>query len=46
MREPEMDVMAEMIARALGAPEDDRVLADVRNEVEALCRRFPLYPEA
>jgi glycine/serine hydroxymethyltransferase len=46
MREPEMDVMAELIARALAAPDDDAVLAGIRNDVEALCRKFPLYPEA
>jgi glycine hydroxymethyltransferase len=45
MRETEMDTIAELIARALGSPEDDGVLAEVRAEVEALCRRFPLYPE-
>ena len=46
MREEEMDVMAGFIARALGAPDDDSVLAGVRKDVEALCRKFPLYPEA
>lgn len=46
MREPEMDVMADLIARALAAPDDEAVLAGVRKEVEALCRKFPLYPEA
>ena len=46
MREPEMDVMADMIARALAAPDDEPMLARVRTEVEALCRKFPLYPEA
>jgi glycine hydroxymethyltransferase len=45
MGEAEMETIAELIARALGAPEDDGVLAAVRAEVEALCRRFPLYPE-
>jgi glycine hydroxymethyltransferase len=45
LREPEMDIIAELIARALGSPEDDGGLAAVRAEVEALCRRFPLYPE-
>ena len=45
MREPEMDTIAEMIARALASPEDDRALAAVRAEVETLCRKFPLYPE-
>jgi len=46
MGEPEMDAIAEYIARALASPEDDAVLKMVRSEVESLCRRFPLYPEA
>ena len=45
MREPEMDVMADLIARALKTPDDDAALAAVKGEVEALCRKFPLYPE-
>ena len=45
MREAEMDVIGEMIARVLASPEDDRVLAAVKTEVERLCRRFPLYPD-
>jgi glycine hydroxymethyltransferase len=45
MREQEMDLIAELIARALRSPEDDRALASIRTEVEALCRKFPLYPE-
>jgi len=45
MREPEMDTVAGLIARALQAPEDDRALGMVRAEVETLCRQFPLYPE-
>ena len=44
MREPEMDVMAALITRALASPNDDGVLAGVRGEVEALCQKFPLYP--
>jgi glycine hydroxymethyltransferase len=46
MGEPEMDAIAAFIARALAAPEDDGILAAVRSEVESLCRKFPLYPEA
>ena len=46
MREAEMDSIAEFIARALASPEDETALAMVRTEVEALCRKFPLYPEA
>ncbi len=45
MGEAEMDQVAAFIARALAAPEDARVLAAVKAEVDALCRTFPLYPE-
>jgi glycine hydroxymethyltransferase len=45
MREPEMETIAELIARALQTPGDERALAMVRAEVETLCRKFPLYPE-
>ena len=45
MREPEMELIGEFITRALRTPEDDRALATIRAEVEALCRKFPLYPE-
>ena len=45
MREPEMDAVAEYITRVLASPEDERTLTAVRAEVEALCRKFPLYPE-
>ncbi len=45
MREPEMDLIAEFIATVLAAPEDDGVAAAVRDKIEVLCRKFPLYPE-
>jgi glycine hydroxymethyltransferase len=45
MDEGEMDVIADLIARVLQSPDDDATLGLVRAEVEALCRRFPLYPE-
>jgi glycine hydroxymethyltransferase len=45
MREPEMDLIAELITRVLASPDDERALAMVKGEVEQLCRRFPLYPE-
>jgi glycine hydroxymethyltransferase len=44
MREPEMEVIGELVARALKTPDDDSALAMVRGEVERLCRKFPLYP--
>jgi len=46
MREAEMETIGELFARALQAPEDDHTLGMVRAEVELLCRKFPLYPEA
>jgi glycine hydroxymethyltransferase len=45
MGEPEMDLIAEFVARVLASPEDSNVIARVKSEVEALCRKFPLYPE-
>jgi glycine hydroxymethyltransferase len=46
MRDADMDTVAELITRALRTPDDDHALAMVRTEVETLCRKFPLYPEA
>jgi glycine hydroxymethyltransferase len=46
MREPEMDRIAEYIGRVLSSPDDETMLGRVRTEVEGLCRKFPLYPEA
>jgi glycine hydroxymethyltransferase len=43
MQEAEMDLIADLIARVLAAPEDDRSVTMVKAEVERLCRRFPLY---
>ena len=34
------------LARALASPDDEAALGRVKVEVEALCRKFPLYPEA
>jgi glycine hydroxymethyltransferase len=44
MREAEMDVVGELIARALTTPDDESALGMIRAEVEKLCRKFPLYP--
>jgi glycine hydroxymethyltransferase len=46
MREAEMDLIADLITRALKAPDDDAALGMIRSEVERLCRKFPLYPES
>jgi glycine hydroxymethyltransferase len=41
----EMEEIGGLIVRVLKAPADERALGEVRREVEALTRRFPLYPE-
>ncbi|MFN7982341.1 MAG: serine hydroxymethyltransferase [Vicinamibacterales bacterium] len=46
LREAEMDIVGELIARALKTPDDDAALTMVREEVERLCRKFPLYPDS
>ncbi len=45
MKEPEMELIAELIETTLKAPEDEANLAKVRSRVEALTQKFPLYPE-
>ena len=45
LREADMEVVGELIARVLQTPEDDHALGMIRVEVEGLCRKFPLYPE-
>jgi glycine hydroxymethyltransferase len=45
MREPEMDQIGDLIARVLASPEEGGALTMVKDEVQRLCKRFPLYPE-
>jgi glycine hydroxymethyltransferase len=45
MQEPEMAVIASLIARALRHRTDAEALAAVRAEVAALCSKFPAYPD-
>jgi len=45
MKEPEMELIAELIDETLKAPEDQANLARVLARVEALTQKFPLYPE-
>ncbi len=42
----EAEKVANLIADVLDAPADEAALARVRKEVEALCRRFPVYGAA
>ena len=43
MHEPEMQRIADLIDRVLGAPEDAKLAAAVKVEVRALAEEFPLY---
>ena len=43
MREPEMDAIADLIVRALGAVGDEARLTAVGRDVRELCTAFPLY---
>jgi glycine hydroxymethyltransferase len=43
MQEPEMDIIADLISRALATPDHDGALDMIRAEVERLCDRFPLH---
>jgi glycine/serine hydroxymethyltransferase len=38
-----LDVVGVLIGRVLAAPDDDRVAGMVKQEVDRLCREFPLY---
>jgi glycine hydroxymethyltransferase len=42
MQEPEMDVIAGFISRALQAVGNERALTGVADDVIALCQRFPI----
>ena len=42
MQEPEMDVIGDLIARALQAVGNDAALASVADDVVSLCRKFPI----
>jgi glycine hydroxymethyltransferase len=45
LEEADMDVIAGLIGRVLSAPDDEGVARAVRDEVLAICRKHPLYPE-
>src|SRR5438552_2772237 len=43
LREPEMKTIASLMARVLDARGEAEVVAQVKNDVKALCDRFPIY---
>jgi len=45
MGQAAMDEVGELIIRALSHVDDESALAAVKQDVEALCLKFPLYPE-
>ncbi|RLC43160.1 MAG: serine hydroxymethyltransferase [Candidatus Coatesbacteria bacterium] len=45
MKEKEMDTIADMIARVVHSPDDEKIKKQVLDEVHDLCMRFPLYKE-
>ncbi|RPJ61548.1 MAG: serine hydroxymethyltransferase [Acidobacteria bacterium] len=45
MKEPEMDLIGKWIGAVLEKPEDESVQTEIRNKVQALTSRFPLYAE-
>jgi glycine hydroxymethyltransferase len=44
-KEPEMRQIAAWIDRVSLNPEDEKSLAEIREEVRTLCARFPVYPD-
>jgi glycine hydroxymethyltransferase len=45
LKEPEMEIIADFIDRALTNRTNEKVLMQVSEEVKTLCAKFPLYPE-
>lgn len=43
MKEPEMEAVGRLMARALADHKNESVLAEVRRDVGKICERFPLY---
>jgi glycine hydroxymethyltransferase len=44
MKEEEMALIGDLIARALGHVDDENILSEVAKQVAALCRKYPVYP--
>lgn len=43
MKEPEMDIIGEMIDKVLDGPDDKELHAATRRKVKDLCKKFPFY---
>ena len=45
MREPEMLIIADLIARILNDPHSDKTISYVRDKVKTLCKKYPVYED-
>jgi len=45
LKEKEMKVLGQLIAKVLEAKGEAKVVAEVKAQVQELCQQFPLYPE-
>ncbi|MEO0238998.1 MAG: serine hydroxymethyltransferase [candidate division WOR-3 bacterium] len=45
MKEDEMVKIGKLISKVLRSPDDEKVISEVRKEVQELCDAFPLYQE-
>jgi glycine hydroxymethyltransferase len=45
MKEPEMDIIADLIFQILNNPTDKKTINRVNKNVKALCRKFPVYED-
>jgi glycine hydroxymethyltransferase len=45
MKEADMEIIVAMIDKVLMKPEDEKLIAGIREEVKEFMKQFPLYPE-
>ncbi len=45
LKEPQLKLLGELIAKVLDSKGEAKVITQVRGEVEAICRQYPLYPQ-
>jgi len=45
MKEPEMVMVADLIAQVINNPDDSAIVERVRGKVKTLCKKFPIYDD-
>ena len=45
MKEPEMVMVADLIAQVINNPDDSAIIERVRGKVKTLCKKFPIYDD-